>query len=155
MQNKQKISAYKNQDGADFVTALNQEQLADLVAMYVCTMHPTYRILPSSFCCDDKTKTACFDLVKKNAKPIGCIVENDKHFDIASVDSDECHQLYVFCGTWDELCPKQNERSFVEKLNEKMFLTNQRVISRIDLFNFAKQNYGNGLLAYIDQNFYF
>ena len=97
----------------------------------------------------------CFDLVKKNAKPIGCLVVNDKDFDINLVQSDDYHQAYVFCGIWDEICPNQDARSFVEQLNEKMFLTNQRIISRIDLFNFAKQNYGNGLLVYIDKNFCF
>ena len=155
MDKKQKLTAYKNQDGVDFVTALEQEGLADLVAMYVCAMHPTYRILPSSVFYADQIEMTCFDLVKKNAKPIGCIVVNDDDFDINLVQSEDYQQAYVFCGNWDELCPQSNKRSFAEQLNEKMFLTNQRIISRIDLFNFAKQNYGNGLLAYIDENFYF
>ena len=159
MQNKQKLSAYKNQDGVDFVAALapivNQENLIDLVAMYVCAMHPTYRVLPSSFYYDDEIEMVCFNLVKKNAKPIGCIVANDKHFDINDIDSDKYQQMYIFSGTCDELCPQPDKRSFAEQMNKKLFLTNQRIISRIDLFNFAKQNYGNGLLVYIDENFYF
>lgn len=152
---KQKLSIYKNQNGVDFVSALNQEQLADLVAMYVSAMHPNYRILPSSVFYADKIEMTCFDFVKKNAKPIGCLVVNDSSFDVNLVESDDYCQAYVFCGVWDECCPNEGDRTFVEQLNEKLFLTNQRIISRSDLFNFAKQNYGNGLLSFIDDNFSF
>ena len=152
---KTKLTIYKNQNGTDFVSALNQEQLADLVAMCVSAMHPNYRILPSSVFYADEIEMTCFDFVKKNAKPIGCLVVNDNSFDASLVESEDCCQAYVFCAYWDENCPQPGEKTFVEQINEKLFSTNQRAICRADLFNFAKQNYGNGLLAFIDQKFEF
>ncbi|MBR2371341.1 MAG: hypothetical protein IKA90_00545 [Clostridia bacterium] len=152
---KQKLTTYKNQNGIDFVSALNQEQLADLVAMYVCAMHPNYRMLPSSVFYGDEMEMTCFDFVKKNSLPIGCIVTTDKDFDYNLIESDDYLQAYAFCGCWDENCPQPGEKTVVEQINEKLFSTNQRAICRADLFNFAKQNYGNGLLKFIDDNFVF
>ena len=151
----QKLTVYKNQNGIDFVSALDQEQLADLVAMYVSAMHPNYRMLPSSVFYGDDMEMTCFDFVKKNSLPIGCLVTNDKDFDYNLIESDDYLQAYVFCGCWDENCPQAGEKSVVEQINEKLFSTNQRAICRVDLFNFAKQNYGNGLLKFIDDNFVF
>ncbi|MBQ9714863.1 MAG: hypothetical protein IJV77_00465 [Clostridia bacterium] len=152
---KQKLTIYKNQNGIDFVSALNQDQLADLVAMYVCAMHPNYRLLPSSLFYDDEMKMTCFELVKKNALPIGCLVIDDKEYYVDLLDRKQYAQAYVFCGLWDETCPEEGARTFVEQQNEKWFFANKRAISRADLFNFAKQNYGNGLLSFIDENFVF
>ena len=159
---KQKLTTYKNQNGIDFVSALNQEQLADLVAMYVCAMHPNYRMLPSSVFYGDEMEMTCFDFVKKNSLPICCLVTNDKGFDydlnnilLCKIENKDYLQAYVFCGCWDENCPQPGEKTVVEQINEKLFSTNQRTICRVDLFNFAKQNHGNGLLKFIDDNFVF
>ena len=149
---KQKMTAYQNQNGVDFVEVLPYQILTDLVSMYICTMHPNYRLLLSECKKTDEGQICVF--VKKNALPIKCVVS--KQGDNQDFVADKNFQkIYHFCCEWDVLCPDADKKSFVEKLNEKNFCTNNVAICRADLFGFAKQNYGNGLLPYIDQNFYF
>ena len=159
---KQKLSIYKNQNGVDFVSAFNQDQLADLVALYISAMHPNYRMLPSSVFYSDEMEMTCFEFVKKNSLPIICLVTNDKGFDydlnnilLCKIENNDYLQVYVFCGMWDEICPENGKKTFVEQMNEKLFSTNQRAICSADLFNFEKQNHGNGLLPWLDDNFEF
>lgn len=145
----------------DFMASLNGNQMADLLSMYICAMHPNYRLLPSSISKDDDIDMDCFAFVKKNSKPIYCYYIYDKRYsDIKKfkpdfIDNADCQQIYIFGRDWDKTSPQPDGKTEVEQLNEKLFSTNKRAICRADLFNFAKQNYGNGLLVYVDQNFEF
>jgi len=150
---KQKLTAYANQQGGiDFVSALPNDKIADIISMYICTMHPNYKILLSQCKIDEENCKLVF--VKKNALPIKCVFAKGLLSEEVNNDT-SCCQTYYFCGFWDEICPEDGKRSMVECINEKLFSTNCRAISRADLFNFIKQNYGNGLFPYVDEKLVF
>ena len=161
MKKEQSFQAKNEQYIYDFASKLNGSEMQDILSMYICAMHPNYKLLPSSIQEDDDIDIACLTFVKKNAKPIYCYeifdrrYEDIKKFKPDIIDDTHCQQVYLFNKKWDEICPQPGEKSTVEQLNEKLFSTNQRVICRVDLFNFAKQNYGNGLLPWLDDSFEF
>ena len=97
---KQKMTAYQNQNGVDFVEVLPYEILTDLVSMYICTMHPNYRLLLSECKKTDEGQICVF--VKKNALPIKCVVsrQGDKQDFVADKNF---QKIYHFCGEWVEV----------------------------------------------------